>query len=466
MPGFPLAAITSPSHDLDVETRTAVAGPTYVVELSELQVPADRDFVLEWRPEAGAEPRAALFSDEHAGTAYQLLMVVPPSGEGAAAARVPRETIFIIDTSGSMAGSSIIQAKQALLIALDRLRPEDRVNVVRFDSDAERLFPESKPASDLYRDRAAAFVDGLEASGGTEMLSALRLALEAQEGAGREASGSLRQVIFVTDGSVGNEEELFDFIRRHLGDSRLFPVGIGSAPNSYFMRDAARFGRGTFTYIGRVDEVGRRMSELFAKIESPVLHGIEIFWDDAEAETWPSKVPDLYLGEPVVVAARLPSIPAPGARVKVSGWRGADYWEQSFEVAAGGRESGIDKLWARRKIAGLMDVRPRSDEERQTLRSAVTEVALAHHLVSKYTSLVAIERTPSRADDEESKTRAVPVNLPAGWSSAHVTTRLPSGATPARLYLLIGLLALLAALVARRVPLLSSSGSDLGGGHR
>jgi Ca-activated chloride channel family protein len=145
------------------------------------------------------------------------------------------------------------------------------------------------------------------------MLPALRLALAA-----RPVAGAVRQVVFATDGAVGNEAELLAYIRRHLGPSRLFTVGIGSAPNGHFMRRAAEEGRGTFTYVGRVADVDPLMSELFAKLESPVLTGIELVWADPDAEVWPAQVPDLYAGEPVVVAARLPG-GAGGAAVELSG---------------------------------------------------------------------------------------------------------------------------------------------------
>ena len=365
-------------------------------------------------------------------------MVLPPHGAEAHRGRVPRETIFVVDTSGSMKGASIRQARQALLAALDRLEPGDHFNVVRFSSGAERLFPDSVPADDFHRERAARYVDRLTASGGTEMLSALRLALGDQE----EDRG-VRQVIFITDGSVGNEDALFEHIHRHLGSSRLFPVGIGSAPNSHFMRRAAGFGRGTFTYVGSVDEVAERMGELFAKIESPVLHGVEVSWDGLAVEAWPERVPDLYLGEPVMVTAKLPALPA-GGEVRVSGWRGTEPWETSFRLAGGRREAGLGKLWARKKIAALL-AGVAAGADGTEVRRQVVELALAHHLVSKHTSLVAVDRTPTAPPGTVPETRALPVNLPAGWSAEHVNVRLPQTATPAELLLLLGLAALAAA---------------------
>ena len=118
-------------------------------------------------------------------------------------------------------------------------------------------------------------------------------------------------MVFLTDGAVGNETALFARIEQRLGDSRLFTVGIGSAPNSHFMTRAAHFGRGTFTYIGRPEEVQSRMQALFQKLESPVLSDIELHWPQGTAvEAWPRRIPDLYAGEPLLVAFRAHSLPA------------------------------------------------------------------------------------------------------------------------------------------------------------
>ena len=152
----------------------------------------------------------------------------------------------MIDTSGSMHGASIAQARQALHAALESLEDTDTFNIIRFNNSTSSLFPAAVAASGANLSRARSFVDGLQADGGTRMMPALELALAQGPRAGR-----LRQVVFMTDGAVGNEEALFSFISQHLGDNRLFTVGIGSAPNAHFMNRAAKFGRGTFTYIGR-----------------------------------------------------------------------------------------------------------------------------------------------------------------------------------------------------------------------
>ncbi len=156
----------------------------------------------------------------------------------------------------------------------------------------------------------------------------------------RRSERLVRQVVFLTDGSVANEEDLFGVIRQRLGDTRLFTVGIGSAPNGHFMARAAEFGHGTFTYIGDVREVEEKMGQLFARLESPVLTGIEVRWPEGAAvEAWPPRVPDLYLGEPVVVSARL-SGPADAVVVTRAARRGG-----VARVAAPGRWPPRARAW-------------------------------------------------------------------------------------------------------------------------
>ncbi len=427
--GFPVDRLGSPSHELDVSRGP---GRTLRVGLAHAPVPADRDFVLEWAPAVGRDPGATVFTEDVGGERYALVMVVPPSG--AAGPPLPRETVFVIDTSGSMEGDSIAQAKAALLSALDRLRPEDRFNVIRFSDDAEPLFGASLPAGPGALEEARQFVAGLAADGGTEMLPALQLAL-----AGPETPGVVRQVIFITDGGVADEDELFRAIIEQLGSSRLFTVGIGSAPNAHFMRRAAEAGRGTFTYVGEVSEVGRDMAELFAKLESPVLTGLELTWSDPAVETWPERVPDLYRGEPLVVAARLPG--GGGGTVEIRGSRGGVPWRAVERLGGGAAHPGVARLWARRKIAALMDQGIEGAPADQ-VKAEVIQVALAHHLVSKFTSLVAVDVTPAAPAGTTARTHRLPVDLPAGWSYQEVAGSLPQSGTPARLLLLLGLLAL------------------------
>jgi Ca-activated chloride channel family protein len=433
--GFEVRRLVSPYHAI---VATPVSATRHSITLADAAVPADRDFELVWAPDPGKQPGAAVFTEWHEGEPYALVMLLPPAGADAAGSRLPREVIFVIDTSGSMAGASIQQARLALEQALAALTPADRFNVIEFNSRTRQLFPASVPAGPAEVERARRWVQALQANGGTEMLPALKAALE-----GADEAGVVRQVVFVTDGLVGNEDQLFAYISRTLGRSRLFTVGIGAAPNGHFMTKAAQFGRGTYTYIGSPGEVGEKMGALFRKLEHPVLSDLAVNWGGDDVETWPARVPDLYVGEPVVLVARLGRTAS--AELTVAGRRDVEPWQTRLRVETGADETGIHKLWARKKIAGLMD-RLREGADRGEVRSAVVAVAVQHHLVSAYTSLVAVDVTATRPEGSPGRTANVPVALPAGMVHEKVFGGLPQTATPAPLYVALGLASLALAL--------------------
>ena len=398
---------------------------------------ASHDFELSWQPDLGTNPDATVLTEKLGEETYALVMVTPPARSSV---RLPRETIFIIDSSGSMEGASMQQAKAALLLALGDLKPGDKFNIIDFDSMARPLFSDSRFADASSIASAKTFVEKIDADGGTEMLKALQLAMPEHP---TTPSGTVRQVIFMTDGQVGNEQELFSFIHARLGESRLFTVGIGAAPNSHFMRNAARFGRGTFTYIGDVQQVQERMSELFGKLDAPVMTSISVHSSDSIAESWPERVPDLYRGEPLVVAMRVHDA---NAKITLHGSIGNEKWSKELTLPAAGGSDGIARLWGREKIESLMD-HLSDGSDPSGVEAAVIAVALQHHLVSQYTSLVAIDQMPQGLN-ASCKAEL----LPAGDSTAaDADGTLPQTATPAGLLLMIGASLTAVALIAMKL---------------
>jgi Ca-activated chloride channel homolog len=432
-PGVPLASLTASYHEVDT---VPLAAGRFQVALVQDRVPADRDFELVWQPAPEATPTATLFTETKHNETFALLMVMPPTLTPLDGLRLPREVIFVIDHSGSMHGASIDQAKAALKLALRRLRPADRFNVIRFNHQTDALFSAAEAATPQNIRAAERYVSGLRAEGGTEMLSALQQALDGQEHPGR-----LRQVIFLTDGAVGNEARLFAAIRERLGDSRLFTIGIGSAPNSHFMREAARLGRGTFTYIGSTAEVQEKMVALFGKLESPALTDIRLEMPEGVgADIVPERLPDVYFGEPVIVALRAATLPG---RVVLRGNLGLDQWERELSLRRSEAGSGLSVHWARGKIASLLDKR-RPGMPDDEIRGAVLALALAHHLVTPHTSLVAVDVTPARQESDPVHSYALKTNLPHGWDYTAVFG-LGQGATEGPWHIAIGLTALLLA---------------------
>ncbi len=395
------------------------------------EVKADRDFVLEWEPATSQVPVVTLFSEQQGDERSLLLMVMPPKQQKQEP--LAREVVFILDTSGSMGGESIRQAKKALLMAVERIRPQDRFNVIEFNSNATALFRQSKAGTQGHLEQAVAFIDQLESDGGTEIRKALELALD-----GKQRHERIRQVVFLTDGSVSNEQALFTLIKRKLGDSRLFTIGIGSAPNSYFMTRAATIGRGSYTFIGKLDEVREKMTTLFAKIEQPVLVNLRLTGAPG-FEILPSPLPDLYQGEPLTVMMKGQGNPE---KMFLSGQQAdGKFWQTAVDTVTFADRPGIAVLWARKKIKILMDSLA-SGADPQQVEQGVTELALANHLVSRYTSLVAVEEKISRQNDESNPLaqQKVQTNLPAGWVQNKVFAGGAATATSASFFLLFGML--------------------------
>ena len=416
--GFPLGEVKSHHHPVKIEGD----GDARTIKLAEGPVPADRDFELTWTPAATSAPAIGLFRERVGDADYVLAFVTPPALRQAEERR-PREIVFVIDNSGSMGGTSMTQAKASLLYGLDRLTPADRFNVIRFDHTMDVLFSDAVPANAENLARAKGFVGALQAKGGTEMLPAMKAALADP----RPNDGAyLRQVVFLTDGAIGNEQQMLDTMAAMRGRSRVFMVGIGSAPNSYLMTRAAEIGRGTFTHIGSVEQVEERMRALFEKLESPAVTNLAATFSEGGADATPSVLPDLYRGEPLVLAAKVPSL---SGTVEVKGHIGERPWSVTLPLASAAEGKGLSKLWARRKIADAEVARTLRRTTLEEADKAILALALDHHLVTRLTSLVAVDKTVSRPDGARLTKAEVPLNLPAGWEFDKLFGEKP-GAAP------------------------------------
>lgn len=438
-PGFELSVLESPYHAIQKQT---LGEERYRVMLDSVSHDSNSDFVLRWRAEKSEEPYVSLFTRQWRDDYYSLLMLAPPaqsvSGKG-----LSRDVVFLVDTSGSMGGEPLRQAKEALMQAIERLQSRDRFNLIEFNSHTYRLFNEVREADRANKARALSYVRALASRGGTEMASAIDAALTQSPGGNRTVGESrVRQVIFLTDGAVGNEDPLLRLIEHKLDNSRLFTVGIGSAPNTWFMRKAAEFGRGSYTSIGNLTEVREQMSALFRKLETPVLSNLQLIMPDNEAaEVYPERLPDLYQGEPLVVALKTAEIPG---HLIVSGEQDEQAFSRGLNVESAADRKGVNVLWARRKLDQLMDRYRLADnaDEKNRVKTAVTKVALDHHLVSRFTSLVAVDKTPVRRPSHSLESHALKNNAPKGTRFA-----LPQTATDAELRILVGLVVLLIGFV-------------------
>ncbi|TKB67008.1 MAG: VWA domain-containing protein [Nitrospira sp.] len=434
-PGFPVAKVESLFHPVIV-----IPDPDgrYQISLKKDAVPADRDFQLTWSLTPSTEPVATILTEQREGETYALLMLVPPAQQRDRAPHRPRDLTFVIDTSGSMAGPSIEQAKSSLAAALTRLTTQDRVNVIQFNNTVRSLFPSPQPVTTAAMRKAVRYVEGLSADGGTDMLPALRQALKSSQDSTR-----LQQIVLITDGQVGNEDELFELLRHRLGTRRVFTIGIGSTPNSHLMRKTAELGRGTFTYVGNLAEVKEKLDALFKKLEHPVLNDIQLDRNGWTAlELYPSIIADLYEGEPIVLAVKAGSLPD---QTILRGQMGGQPWSLPLSMKQATAQGGLSVYWARQRISALMDEVFTGTAE-ETVRKGILEVALAHHLVSAYTSLVAVDVTPIRPtgkpeSEQSQNTRSTEAQEKTAMAE------LPKTGTSGQVQLLLGLLLLVTAAI-------------------
>ncbi|MDI9244009.1 marine proteobacterial sortase target protein [Marinobacter sp. CHS3-4] len=436
--GLPVSRVSSPSHKLNSTWN----GHSVEVTPEQTTIPMDRDMVVRWAPARGMAPSAAVFQEQWQGEDYLMAMMIPGLESEQ---RIARELVFVIDTSGSMAGESIRQARQSLMRGLGTLGPDDTFNVIQFNSQTASLFMGSVPANGNNLARAHRYVRNLTADGGTEMAPALDAALQDHRVETVAGNQRLRQVVFITDGSVGNEAALFRQIRQQLGDTRLFTVGIGSAPNMHFMREAARYGRGTYTAISSTSDVKRPLDELFGKMESPVLTDIQVDWPQSGANqnAQPRRIGDLFLGEPMVQVVRGHQ---PNGRLTMSGrLPDGSQWTETLNLENAALGSGLHRVWAREQIDGLLAARTlgqsKGEESETTVQAQVTALGLEHQLITPYTSFLAVDKTPARPAESALTSDSVPTLLPAGSSAGML--RYPQTATWAPLMQALGLLGLM-----------------------
>lgn len=403
--GTGLASVGSTSHTVTVRRE----GDAAVIEPASGPIAADRDFLLAWTPALSPQPSATLFLEDRDEGRFGALLVFPPQDGAASAEGLPTDTIFVVDTSGSMAGPSIVQAQRALAAALARLRLGDGVALIRFSDDVSSFSAGIEPVSWRTIERAQAWVGDLSAGGGTQIGSALEHALDLFD-----ASRSSREarLILVTDGAVDNEQALFSRVRERLGRARLHVVGIGSAPNRWLMRKLAEAGRGHASFIAGGDEVESAMNDALERIDRPVLADVELDWEGAAPlEVYPARLPDLYAGETMRVVARFAGDGVPERAILRGRARGGEV-EMGVAVhpiAAGAAGPGV--LWARAKVESLLDGLKQEGDLEWT-RDEVLRVALPFRLVTRYTSLVAVERHPTV--EGPAIELAIPTTLPDG----------------------------------------------------
>ena len=404
--GFPIIDIGSPSHevvlDWDVSEQVSVSlDPTD-------RIP-NKDFVLSYRT-AGKGIETALLAHRTGDVGTFLLMVQPPA-EMTGAEAVPKEMVFVLDCSGSMSGQPMAASKGLMKRFIAGMNPDDSFQVIRFSSSASSLSPTPLENTEANRARGLAYVDGLSGGGGTQMIEGIKAALDFEPDPDRQ-----RMVFFLTDGYIGNETQILAAIRELVGDTRVYSLGVGSAPNRYLINEMATEGHGFSQYVGLNDDPAPAVDRFYRRLNLPVLTAVETDWGGLDViDPLPPTIPDLFDNQPVFLVGRYRS---PGsATVVLRGRRGHGFAEIPVEVELPEYQSSnpaLEQLWARRKIADLMRLQVR--REIPEVREQVLALALEYHLMSKYTSFVAVERKLKEGLHLPLETVLIPSEMPDGAS--------------------------------------------------
>ncbi len=464
--GAALKYVKSVNHSVVMSKSDDQLGE-YQIDLKHHRL--DKDFELSWRYEPAGLPRALHFSETYQENQYGLMLLLPPESQmintkteysqSSSNQNTPRELILVLDTSGSMSGNSIEQAKQAFAQAMSSLTTEDYFQVIEFNSQAKALFSSPLRANSQNIMKSLNWVSSLDANGGTEIGKAFDMALAVGNGSER-----LQQVVFFTDGAVGNEAEVFRKIQQDLGSKRIFTVGLGSAPNRYFMAKAAKIGRGSYQVVNDSGQIQPVMKRLFSQLRTPALVNVKFKPDQLSKHTvefTPEQLPDMYKGQPVVLSYRtddayfsgqlqgefngLPWMEIVGSTLDKTFVNSIG--ERFFEKAVTNNTvtkkveetvPAVAALWARRKITDLYDNLMLN--RNMALKEDIVEIALNYSLVSPFTSFVAVEQEVSRPQGVSAKDKTLANALPKGQ-------KLPQTSLNWKYDLLIAILAALVALL-------------------
>lgn len=401
--------VESPSHAL----RTRGDG---VIELAaSAGERLDRDIVARWavaKPSASASlalarPSSSAPNGRHG---YGLLTVVPPSPDAGMAA-VPRDLVVLLDTSGSMSGMPLEQAKRVVGQLLESLGEGDRFELVEFSSRPNRYAQAPIAATRDEKKKAIRWVMGLEASGGTEMYSGIVEALTTLR------AGAQRQVVLLTDGYVGGEKQLVTLLHERLPEGcRMHVVGVGAAVNRSLSTAIARAGRGAEILVGLTEDAEKATRHLLERTNAPIVTDVTIS-GDALVETAPEALPDVFAGAPLLAALKLnPN----GGELVVRGKLARGTWEQRVEVAPiapGTGDRAITALYARERVADL-EVRWTMGEEARSVDREIESLGVVFQISTRLTSWVAVDDAPSVGPHGGSRSESVPQELPYGTSLA------------------------------------------------
>lgn len=404
--GVPVEGIRSTSHDIDQVNATP---STAKVTLRDEKVIPNKDFVLRYDVTGNRIEDAVLTHADDRGGFFTLIL--QPPDKFVNEDRTPKEIVFVLDTSGSMSGFPIEKAKEAMKLSLDGLYPDDTFNLITFAGDTQIVFDKPVTATEANIEKAQAVLDQQRGYGGTEMMTAIKAALEPSD-----ASDHVRVVCFMTDGEVGNDDQIVAEVQKH-PKARVFAFGIGTSVNRSLLDRISREGRGEAEYVSLTDDGSKAAKSFYERVRTPLLTDISIDWNGLPvADIYPSRIEDLFSAKPLIIKGRFTK--AASGTIKLKGLVAGQPYEREIKVDLPQKESANDSLatlWARQRIDELtsQSLQADTDAKRTNFVKMITGVGLEYGLMTSYTSFVAVE---DKIVNEGGKqvTKQVPVELPAG----------------------------------------------------
>ena len=404
--GLPIQNATCTSHKVDIN-YDGPSRATIKLDPSEKNG-ENRDYIVKYQL-AGGKVQSGMLLFEGEKEKFFLLMLQPPKKVSVSQVP-PREYIFIVDVSGSMYGFPLDMSKKLLKDLIGSLRPIDKFNVLLFAGGSSLMSEKSLPATPENIQHALNVIDRQNGGGGTELLPALKRALSLSR-----SEGYSRTVVIATDGYVTVEEEVFDLIRKNLGDANMFTFGIGSSVNSHLLEGMARVGMGEPFVISKPEETREKAEKFRRMIESPVLTKVKVdFGKFGVYDVEPISIPDVFAERPVIVFGKWRGKPM--GEITLNGMTNKGPYLNKIDIRKEKplkSNSSLQYLWARHRIALLSDYNAlRNDPDRIT---EVTQLGLDYNLLTAYTSFVAID-TEVRLVDGQAVTVKQPLPLPEGVS--------------------------------------------------
>ncbi|MEM9245642.1 MAG: after-VIT domain-containing protein, partial [Cyanobacteria bacterium P01_F01_bin.153] len=403
----PVKQVRSPSHDLDIQSQR---GST-VIELDKNDTIPNKDLILRYQV-SGKDTQATVFTHgDRRGGHFGMYLV--PAVDYKQRAIVPRDIVFLMDTSGSQSGAPIAQSKALMRRLLHNLHPDDTFTILDFANTTTRLSAAPLKNNRANRQKAFEYVDALDANGGTNLKAGIDavMTFPAQE------EGRLRTIVLLTDGYIGNDREIIGEVRDRLQPgNRLFSFGVGSSTNRFLLDRLAEVGRGASQVVRQDEKLDDAVERFFKQLSNPVLTNVQVRWEGAgpAPEIYPGAAPDLFAAQPLVIFGRKKDL-QPGTLVVTGTQAGGKRYEERFKLTFDqlGQEA-IAQLWARSRIKDLMN--QLYGNEVKSLVDQVTDTALAYRLLSQYTAFVAVSQEVRVDPDGTRRSVEVPVELPDGVS--------------------------------------------------